>query len=132
MYDRMTSDDCMTAPYLGNGLKYNRAARLLGGGGENQYSSSQKFIFTECKMWCKFWITSKSKFTSSSNIKCKDGSFNPCKGWCKFIKFTWKFTAFSAFVEKTGVWYKIMCSNFTLNAILNFTLTSILILPLDW
>ena len=47
----MTSDGCLTAARLaGNGRKYNRAARLLGGGGENQYSSSQKFIFTECKM----------------------------------------------------------------------------------
>ena len=50
----MTSDDCLTAARLArypeNGRKYNRAAGLLGGGGENQYSSSQKFIFTECKM----------------------------------------------------------------------------------
>ena len=34
--------------------------------------------------------------------KCKEGSFNPCKELCKFLKFTWKFTAFTAFVEKTG------------------------------
>ena len=47
----MSSDDCLTAARLaGNGHKYNRAARLLGGGGGNQYSSSQKFIFTESKM----------------------------------------------------------------------------------
>ena len=54
----------------------------------------------------KFWITSKSKFTSSSKIKCKYESFNPCKEWFKFLKFTWKFTAFTTFVEKTGDWVK--------------------------
>ena len=51
-----------------------------------------------CKRWCKWW----TKLNFSIFHKCKDGSFNPCKEWCKFLKFTWKFTAFTKFVEKTG------------------------------
>ena len=47
---------------------------------------------------CKWWT--KIKF--SIFHKCRDSSFNPCKERCNFLKFTWKFTAFTAFVEKTG------------------------------
>ena len=53
-------------------------------------------------MWCKCWITSRSKFTSCSKLKCKYGSFNPCKEWWKFINFTSRFTAFTTFLDKSG------------------------------
>ena len=46
--------------------------------------------------------------SSSIFHKCRDSSFNPCKERCKFLKFTWKFTAFTTFVEKMGGCHEVM------------------------